>query len=147
MFSLSHLIYYVYNLSRQSFIYFKHIRIIHSAGARLCPTSSLRSTLTASLTGTAPQRVHLECGPDEGDGQDRPPRGLRRPPPVGAAAWGLSALGAQLNKIHLDTRAALVVTVGRLLTARAGRRFLTKLNEDFKLIHFYNAALILCASW
>jgi hypothetical protein len=102
--------------------------------------SSLRSTLTASLTGTAPQRVHLECGPDEGDGQDRPPRGLRRPPPVGAAAWGLSALGAQLNKFHLDTRAALVVTVGRLLTARAGRRFLTKLNEDFKLIHFYNAA-------
>jgi len=50
--------------------------------------SSLRSTLTASLTGTAPQRVHLECGPDEGDGQDRPPRGLRRPPPVGAAAMG-----------------------------------------------------------
>ena len=59
---------------------------------------------------------------------------------LGPLLLGLSALGAQLNKFHLDTRAALVVTVGRLLTARAGRRFLTKLNEDFKLIHFYNAA-------
>ena len=91
--------------------------------------SSLRSTLTASLTGTAPPRVHLECGTEEGDG-----RGLRRPPPIGAAA-----MGSQLTR-----GAAQQLPPGHLSGARCvrGRRVFTNseyklmLSEYFKLILF-----------